>query len=162
VTAHVAPRAGDGRLQIAANKRALFKFTVLEKFEAGLELLGTEVKSLRDRAVAFGDSYAQFRGNQLYLVKLNIAPYEPASWANHEPERPRRLLMHRRELDRLSGQLRQKGHALIPAVLYFRKGWAKVELALVTRRTGSDKRRAIRDRETRRDLDRARKSRGRD
>jgi SsrA-binding protein len=152
----------DGVLRVAANKRALFKFSVVEKFEAGIQLTGTEVKSVRNRNVSFGDSHVAFRGRELYLVKLNISKYDPASWANHEPERPRRLLMHRQELDRLIPRLQQKGFSLVPAAIYFRNGWAKVELALVTRRTGADKRMAIRERENRRDVDRARKMRGRE
>ncbi len=151
----------DGRRQVAVNKKALFKFQLIEKVEAGMELTGTEVKSLRERNVSFTDSYAQFRGGNLYLYNLNIARYEPGSFANHEPTRPRRLLLHRRELDKLMPRLQQKGHTLVPIAIYFRGGWAKVELALVTAKTAGDKRRTIRERETRRDMDRARKLRGR-
>jgi SsrA-binding protein len=148
-----------GRKVIAVNKKALFKFQVVEKYEAGIALLGTEVKSLRDRAVNFTDSYARFAGNgsELYLFNLNIAVYEPASRMNHQPTRPRKLLMHRRQLERLAGRLRQKGMTLVPTAIYFSGPWAKVELALVTAKTHGDKRRTIIEREARRDLDRARK-----
>lgn len=149
-----------GADRLAVNKKGLFKFVVLEKFEAGIELLGSEVKSLRDRNVSFTDSYCQFRGEELFVLNLNIARYDPASFANHEPTRPRKLLMHKRELSRLKGQLAQKGQTLIPVSIYFRKGWAKVELGLATNKTGADKRRAIKDRETKRDMARARKWRG--
>ena len=152
----------SGRRRVAVNKKALFKFQVIEKFEAGMELLGSEVKSLRGRNVSFTDSYAQFRGGNLYLFNLNISRYDPAAFANHEPTRPRRLLLHRRELDKLIPLLQQKGHTLVPISIYFRGGWAKVEVALVTHKTAGDKRRTIRDRETKRDMDRARKMRGRD
>jgi len=151
----------DGRRKVAVNKKALFKFRVLEKFEAGMELLGTEVKSLREGKVGFTDSYAQFRDADLYLLNLNIARYAPASWTNHEPTRPRRLLLHRQELDRLMPKVRQKGNALVPLAVYFRGGWAKVELGLVVHKTGADKRRTIRDREAKRDMERARKMEGR-
>jgi SsrA-binding protein len=150
----------DGRKQVAVNKKGLFKFKVLEKLEAGIELAGTEVKSLRERNVSFTDSYAQFRGDELYLFNLNIARYDPASFANHDPERPRRLLLHRRELNKLIGRLQQKGHTLVPIAIYFRNGWAKVELGLAVSKTGADKRRAIKDRETKRDMARAKKWRG--
>ncbi len=153
-----APRSGGK--QLAVNKKGLFKFAVLEKFEAGIELVGSEVKSLRSRNVTFTDSYCQFRGDELFILNLNIARYDPASIANHEPARPRKLLMHKRELSRLKGQLQQKGHTLIPVSIYFKQGWAKLELGLATNKTGADKRRSIKDREVKRDMDRARKSRG--
>ncbi len=151
-----------GRRRVAVNKKGLFKFQVIEKFEAGMELRGTEVKSLRQRNVSFTDSYARFRGGNLYLYNLNISRYDPASFANHEPTRPRRVLLHRRELDKLIPRLQQKGYTLVPISIYFSGGWAKVELALVTHKTAGDKRRTIRERETKRDMDRARKLRGRD
>jgi SsrA-binding protein len=148
-----------GRKTIAVNKKALFKFQVLDKFEAGISLVGTEVKSLRDRGVNFTDSYARFAGdgNELFLFNLNISIYEPASRMNHQPTRPRKLLLHRRELERLAGQLCQRGMTLVPTAIYFHGPWAKVELALVTAKTPGDKRRTIIEREARRDLDRARK-----
>jgi SsrA-binding protein len=151
----------DGRRDVAVNKKGLFKFKLLEKFEAGIELTGTEVKSLRDSNVSFTDSYCQFRGDELFVLNLNIARYDPGSFANHEPTRPRKLLMHRRELGRLKAQLQQKGNTLIPVSIYFRNGWAKMQLGLAVHKTGADKRRNIKDREAKRDMDRARKFRGR-
>jgi SsrA-binding protein len=151
----------SGRKQLAVNKKGLFKFAILEKFEAGISLLGTEVKSLRNRNVSFTDTYCQFRGDQLFILNLNIAHYDPAAFTNHEPTRPRKLLMHKRELSRLKGQLQQKGHTLIPIAIYFKEGWAKLELGLATNKTGADKRRSIKDREVKRDMDRARKLGGR-
>jgi SsrA-binding protein len=155
------PDAEGRRREVAVNKKGLFKFNLLEKFEAGIELTGTEVKSLRNRNVSFTDSYCQFRGDELFVLNLNIARYDPASFANHEPTRPRRLLMHRRELGRLRSQLQQKGNTLIPVSIYFRNGWAKLQLGLAVNKTGADKRRSIKDREAKRDMDRARKYRGR-
>ncbi len=153
-------KKGKASGRLAVNKKGLFKFMVVEKFEAGIELLGSEVKSLRNRNVSFADSYCQFRGDQLFVFNLNIAHYDPASMANHEPTRPRKLLMHKRELSRLKGQLTQKGHTMIPVSIYFRKGWAKLEVGLATNKTGADKRRSIKDREVKRDMDRAKKFRG--
>jgi SsrA-binding protein len=149
----------DGRRQVAVNKKALFKYNLVEKFECGIELAGTEVKSLRERNVSFIDSYCQMRNGNLYVVKLNISRYEPASWTNHDPVRPRRLLLHRREIDRLSAQVTQKGNTIVPIAIYFKNGWAKLEIALVTHKSAPDKRRQIKDREVKRDLDRARKMR---
>jgi SsrA-binding protein len=146
---------------IAQNKKALFKYQLVEKIEAGIQLLGTEVKSLRDHQVNFTDSYARFDGNEIFLFNLNIAVYEPASRMNHDPIRTRKLLLHRRELERLAGKLRQRGFTLVPTAIYFSGPWAKVELGLVTHKTAGDKRQAIKDREARRDLDRARKYRDR-
>ena len=147
----------SNKKDIAVNKKALFKYNLVDKFECGIELTGTEVKSLRDRNVSFVDSYAQFRGNELYLMKLNIARYKAGSWTNHEPERPRRLLLHRSELNRLAGRVRQKGNTIVPIALYFKNGWAKVQIALVTHKTGADKRQTMKERDAKRDLDRARK-----
>lgn len=146
---------------VAQNKKALFKYLLVEKIEAGIELRGTEVKSLRDHKVNFTDSYARFDGNELFLFNLNIAVYEPASRMNHEPDRTRRLLLHRRELEKLAGKLRQRGFTLVPLAIYFSGPWAKVELALVTAKNAGDKRRTIIDREAKRDLARARKYRDR-
>ena len=146
---------------VAHNKKALFKYQVVEKLEAGIELVGTEVKSLRDHQVNFTDSYARFDGNEIFLFNLNIAVYEPASRMNHAPTRKRRLLLHRRELSRLGGKLRQKGFTLVPLAVYFSGPWAKVELGLVTAKTAGDKRRSIMDRENKRVLERARKYRDR-
>jgi len=146
---------------VAQNKKALFKYQLVEKLEAGIQLLGTEVKSLRDHQVNFTDSYARFDGNEIFLFNLNIAVYEPASRMNHDPIRKRKLLLHRKELERLGGKLRQRGFTLVPIAIYFSGPWAKVELGLVTHKTAGDKRQTIKDREARRDLDRARKCRDR-
>jgi len=149
------------RHPVAHNKKALFKYQVVEKLEAGIELLGTEVKSLRDHQVNFTDSYARFDGRELFLFNLNIAVYEPASRMNHQPTRVRKLLLHRRELERLAGKLRLKGFTLVPVSIYFSGPWAKVEMGLVSAKNAGDKRRAIMDRESKRDLARARKYRDR-
>jgi SsrA-binding protein len=161
VSARAKPVAAAKRHAVAVNKKALFKYQVVEKLEAGIELVGTEVKSLRDHQVNFTDSYARFEGTELFLFNLNIAVYEPASRMNHAPTRRRKLLLHRRELERLAGKLRQKGFTLVPVSVYFLGPWAKVELGLVTSKTAGDKRRSIMDRENKRDLARARKFRDR-
>lgn len=149
---------GEGRKLVASNRKARFNFEILESFEAGLELRGSEVKSLRDGGASFTDSYARFQGQELFLFNLNVAPYAPAAQFSHEPTRPRRLLLHRRELGRLLGKLSQGGATLVPLSVYFRGGWAKVELGLARHRARADRRQAIRERETRRELDRARKA----
>ena len=156
-----AKAAAPPRHLVASNKKALFKYQVIEKLEAGMELLGTEVKSLRDHQVNFTDSYARFDGDQIFLFNLNIANYEPAAGTNNPPTRKRRLLLHRRELERLAGKLRQRGFTLVPLSIYFRGPWAKVELGLVAAKNAGDKRRTIMDREAKRDLERARKRRDR-
>jgi SsrA-binding protein len=143
--------AGD----IATNRQASFRYQLLEKWECGIQLQGSEVKSLRDGAVQLKDSYAEVRDGEVWLQNMHIAPYKPASRENHEPERPRKLLMHRREIERLIGKTAEKGLTLVPTRIYFKGPRAKVELALARGKEGKDKRRAIKERETRRDIERA-------
>jgi len=145
-------------VQVAVNRKAKFKYEILESFEVGLALTGGEVKSLRDHKVSLSDSYAAFRGAELYLLNLDIAPYKHAGYATHEPKRPRKLLLHRRELRKLAGKVSQRGFTLIPLGVHFNnRGWAKVRLGLARGRQLYDKRRAIREREQKRDM--ARQSR---
>lgn len=153
-----AERAPKDEVQpVGENRKARFEYEVLETFEAGLALDGSEVKSLRAHKVGFADSYAAARGGELWLLNLNIPEYEPAARANHAPARPRKLLLHRREIARLAGKVREKGLTLVPLSIYFRRGWAKVRLALVRGRTQYDKRHALRDREARREIARAKR-----
>jgi SsrA-binding protein len=140
---------------VATNRQASFRYHLLEKFECGIQLQGSEVKSLRDGSVQLKDAYAEIRGGEVWLQNMHIAPYKPAAGENHDPERPRKLLMHRREIERLVGKTAERGLTLVPTRVYFKGPRAKVELALGRGKERHDKRRAIKDRETRREIDRA-------
>jgi len=140
---------------IVSNRRARHDYHVLEKFEAGIELRGTEVKSLRDGHMVLKDSYADIIQGQLYLVGAHISPYERGNVWNHEAERTRKLLMHRKEIDRLEAQVGEKGLTLVPLSVYFKEGKAKVELGLCRGKHTVDKRHTIREREVKREMDRA-------
>jgi len=144
---------------IAENRRARHDYQLLERFEAGLVLQGTEVKSLRAGRATLGQAWADVREGEAWLQGAEIAVYEQGNRANHEPTRPRKLLLHRRELDRLHGQLREKGLTLVPTKLYFKDGKVKVELALARGKDVRDKRRAIAERDAQRQIERALKSR---
>ena len=148
-------RGGDEVKTIASNRRARFDFEVEDTFEVGLALTGSEVKSLRAGNVSLSDAYAQPRGDELFLFNCRIGEYQPASYAGHAPLRERRLLLHRAELDRLRAKVEQRGYTLVPLSLYFKGGWAKVELGLARGRTHGDRRDAIAERETKREIDRA-------
>jgi SsrA-binding protein len=140
---------------VATNRQASFRYHLLEKWECGIQLQGSEVKSLRAGAVQLKDAYAEIRERELWLQRMHIAPYKPAASENHDPERPRKLLMHRREIERLIGKTTERGLTLVPTRVYFKGPRAKVELALARGKERHDKRRAIRERETRREIDRA-------
>lgn len=140
---------------IATNRRARHEYEILETVEAGLVLRGTEVKSLRAGLVNFKDSYATIRNDEGWLVGCHISPYSHGTDANHEPERDRKLLLHRRELGRLTGKIAERGLTLVPLRLYFKGGRAKVELGLARGKKLHDKRSALREREVRREMDRA-------
>jgi len=140
---------------VATNRKARHNFDILETYEAGLSLLGSEVKSMRAGNVDLKDAYASIRDGEAWLEQVHIAPYPFARDGGHEPGRPRKLLMHRREIDRLAGTLAEKGLTLVALSIYFTNGKAKVELGLARGRRTIDKRRAIRDREEQREMDRA-------
>jgi SsrA-binding protein len=144
---------------IAENRRARHDYHFLERVEAGLVLQGSEVKSLRQGHAVLQRAYADPRDGELWLVGLHIPPYEQASIEPHEPDRDRKLLLRRREIDKLSSQVAERGLTLVPTRLYFKDGRAKVELALARGKEGRDKRRDIAERETRRRLERELKSR---
>ncbi|RKH06569.1 SsrA-binding protein SmpB [Corallococcus sp. CA053C] len=146
--------AEPGVKLIAENRRARFDYTVDEKVEAGLELTGSEVKSLRDGIANLSDSYALQKGNELFLLNAHIGSYKAASVFDHLPTRGRKLLMHRSEIDRWTAKVRERGYSIIPLVLYFRKGRAKVELGLCRGKTHEDRRHDIKERETKREMDR--------
>jgi len=150
-----APASGD----VATNRRARQKFELIEKFEAGIVLLGTEVKALREGNAQMGDAYAVIDDGEVWLRNLHIPHYAPATINNHEPERPRKLLLHRGEIERLIGTAQQKGLTLIPSRIYFKGPKAKVELALAKGKEGRDRRRDIADRDVQRDVEREFKGR---
>jgi len=138
---------------IATNRRARHEYEILETVEAGLVLRGTEVKSLRDGLVNFKDSYASVRNGEGWLLGCHINPYSHGTDANHDPERDRKLLLHKREIARLSGKISERGLTLVPLRLYFKDGRAKVELGLARGKKLHDKRATLREREVRREMD---------
>jgi SsrA-binding protein len=140
---------------VASNRQASHRYHLLERWECGLVLQGTEVKALRDGKAQIKDGYASVRDGEVWLHNVHIPPYGPASRENHEPERPRKLLMHKREIDRLIGKTREKGLTLVPTRLYFSNGRAKVEIALARGKDVGDKRHAIKEREMKREMERA-------
>jgi len=152
----------SGRVKIvASNRRARRNYTILDTYEAGLVLLGSEVKSLRDGRMELKDSYGDIRRGEAYLVGAHIGPYDFSRDGGHEPERERKLLLHRREIDRIAGAIAEKGLTLVPLQVYFKDGKAKVELALARGKTTVDKRHTLRDREHAREMERAARRRSR-
>ena len=143
--------AGD----VATNRQASYRYDLLERLECGLVLTGTEVKALREGAAQIKDGYAAVRDGELWLQNVHIPPYGPAARENHEPERDRKLLVHRRELERLIGKTQERGLTLVPTRLYFKGPHAKVEISLAKGKDVRDKREGIRERESKREMDRA-------
>jgi SsrA-binding protein len=141
---------------VATNRQASFRYNLLERFECGIVLTGTEVKSMREGGVQLKDSYAVVRDGEVWLIGMYIAPYGPAARDNHDPERQRKLLLHRREIDRLIGQTRERGLTLVPTRVYFSQpgSRAKVEIAVARGKDVFDKRESIRRRDTARDVER--------
>ena len=144
---------------IAENRRARHDYQLLERVEAGLVLTGTEVKSLRDGRVTLAHAFADIRDGEAWLHGVEIATYDHGNRANHEPTRPRKLLLHRREIDSLYGKVREKGLTIVPTRLYFKDGRANVELAVARGKEQRDKRRDVAERDARRQMERAVKSR---
>ena len=140
---------------VASNRYASYRFDLLDRLECGIALQGTEVKALRGGGAQLKDGYALVRDGELWLHNVHIPPYGPAAADNHEPERDRRLLAHRRQIDKLSAQVKEKGLTLVPTRMYFSGGRAKVEIALAKGKDRFDKREALKERETKRDMDRA-------
>lgn len=140
---------------VATNRNARRNYEVLDTYEAGLVLLGSEVKSVRAGQMELKDSYGDIRKGEAYLVNAHIAPYDYAHEGGHDPERMRKLLLHRRQIDRVAGSLAEKGLTLVPMRVYFKDGNAKVELALARGKRTVDKRRSLRDREHQREMERA-------
>lgn len=141
------------------NRKARHEYHIDETYEAGIALTGTEIKSIRAGKANLQDSYARVENGELILYNMHISPYEQGNRFNHEPKRPRKLLMHKREIMRLLGLTREKGLSLIPLQLYFKRGWVKVELALARGKKKFDKREDIAARDAKREMDRAMKNR---
>ncbi len=148
-----------GEKLIADNRRARHDYHLLDRVEAGVMLTGTEVKSLREGKTSLQRAYAEVSENEAWLVGMHIPEYLQGNRANHDPDRPRKLLLHRREIDRMYGQVREKGVTLVPTRMYFKDGRVKVEIALARGKELHDKRRDIADREARRQLEREIKAR---
>lgn len=141
------------------NRKARHDYFIHEAIEAGMELKGTEVKSLRAGRANLKDSYAEIKNNEIYVQNMHISPYEQGNIFNHDPLRPRRLLLHKAEIVRLFSKTREKGFTLVPLKIYFKRGRAKMELALVSGKHNYDKRQALAERTARRDIARAMKER---
>ena len=151
----------DGYDLVADNRKARFDFFVEETVEAGLALVGTEVKSLRAHRANLRDSYARVKNGEIFLHGVHIGAYAPAGQFSHTETRPRKLLMHRREIDRFWGRVRERGYSLIPLRIYFREGHAKVEIGLAKGKKSYDKRAAIASKTSRREIERSLKDRNR-
>ena len=142
----MASPAKNARTKLAANRKAFHDYFVLERYEAGIELRGTEVKSARDASLSLSGAFARVENDEVILFHLNIPPYEHGNRFNHEPDRPRRLLLHRREIAKLRAETEQKGHALVPLSVYLKRGRVKVELGVCKGKRQSDKRETLRRR----------------
>ena len=144
-----------GRKTVATNRKARHDYHIEAVLEAGLVLTGTEVKSLRAGRASLADGFATVSGGEVWLEGVHIPEYGHGTWTNHEPRRRRKLLLHREEIERLAGQTREKGLTLVPLALYFVDGRAKVEIGLARGKRSYDKRQALRERQDRREADRA-------
>ena len=156
------PRAASGAAAtktVATNRKAFHDYFIEDRAEAGLVLTGTEVKSLREGRAQLKDSYVQFRSGEAFLVGAHISPYGAGSWTNHLPERERKLLLHRREIERWASAVSTRGLTCVPLTLYFKGSRAKAEIALVKGKKLHDKRDAIRNRDLKREADRAMRNR---
>lgn len=151
--------AGQTVKLVADNRKARFDYTVVDTLEAGLELLGSEVKSIRENGIQLKDSYIVIKNGQAYLQAAHIAPYRASSYLNHEPERLRRLLLNKLQIERLERSIAEKGFTCIPLKLYFKGRWAKLELGIVKGKNVGDKRESIKSRDVERELRQARSKR---
>ena len=140
---------------VATNRKAFHEYFISDTFEAGIALLGTEIKSVRAGRVSLQDGYVSFEQGEAWLLNVHIAQYDPASRQNHDPRRRRKLLLHRREIDRLAAKVQEKGFTVIPTRLYLKDGRAKVEIGLAKGKRLYDKREAIAKRDSQRQVDRA-------
>ncbi len=149
----------DGIKVVARNRKARHDYEIVDTFECGIVLRGSEVKSLRGAQIELKDAYADIRDGEVWLERAHIAPYGFSAGGGHDPERPRKLLLHRREIDRLVGKINEAGLTLVPLQVYFKNGKAKVEIALAKGRRTYDKRQRIRERMEQREMDRAQRHR---
>jgi SsrA-binding protein len=145
----------DGIKVVARNRKAQHEYFLDDRFEAGLVLRGTEIKSIRAGQVSLQEAYVVMEAGEAWLLGAHVAPYEPASSANHDPTRKRKLLLHRRELAKIHREIRQKGYTLVPTRMYLKQGRAKLEIALAKGKRKYDKRRQIKEREAERQVERA-------
>lgn len=150
---HKGVMGNEGKI-VCQNKKAYYEYTILEKYEAGMVLLGTEVKSLREGKGNLKDSYASIRDGEIFLYNCHISPYSHTGQEGHEPLRTRKLLLTSREINKLSGKVEEKGLTLVATKIYFKNGLAKIEIALAKGKKLHDKRKAIQEKEVKRDLDR--------
>jgi SsrA-binding protein len=146
---------------VARNRRASHDYHLLDRFEAGIELTGTEIKSVRSHNVSIRHGFVQVRDSELWLFDVHIAPYERAGYEKHDPDRPRKLLLHRREISKIIGSITTKGLTMVPTMMYLKNGWAKVEVALAKGKKQYDKRAALRKRDADRQVERALRDRQR-
>jgi SsrA-binding protein len=149
----------SGLKVIATNRKAAHDFTLEDRYEAGLVLKGTEIKSIRSGRVNLSDGYVQPQDGELWLFNVHIAPYDPSGRHGHEPRRPRKLLLHRREINRLISRVQERGYTIVPLRLYLKGGRAKVEIALARGKRQYDKRQAIAKQDAQREIERAMKER---
>ena len=149
----------SGRQVVASNRKARHDYHIEDTFEAGISLMGTEVKALRAGRCSLVDGFAQFTGDELWLEGVHIPEYSQGTWTNHAPRRRRKLLLHREELTKIESKIREKGRTIVPLAVYFKDGRAKVEIALATGKRQYDKRQALRERQDKREADRAMHSR---
>lgn len=148
-----------GRKLVASNRKARHDYHIEDTYEAGLALWGTEVKALRAGRCSLVDGFAQFTDGELWLEGVHIPEYTQGTWTNHAPRRKRKLLLHREELDKIEGKIREKGRTIVPLAVYFKDGRAKVEIAIATGKRQYDKRQTLRERQDRREAERAMHSR---
>ena len=143
--------AGD----VASNRQAAYRYNLLDRWECGIELQGSEVKAIREGGVQLKDGYAALRDGEVWLHNVHIAPYQPAAREGHEPERPRMLLLHRTEIERMTGSISERGLTLVPTRVYFKGSRAKVEIALASGKDHYDKRRSLKEKDQKREIQRA-------
>ena len=151
----------QGRKVVASNRKARHDYIIEDTYEAGIALMGTEVKSLRMGRASLIDGYAAWRGDELWLEGVHIPEYVQGTWTNHTPRRRRKLLLHRAELDKIARKSSETGHTIVPLQLYFKDGLAKVEIAVAKGKRQYDKRHALRERQDNREAQRALSSKGR-
>ncbi|MBF0329285.1 MAG: SsrA-binding protein SmpB [Nitrospirae bacterium] len=144
---------------VCQNRKAYHDYTIEETLEAGIQLVGTEVKSLREGKANLKDSHAIIKGDEVFLLSCHVSPYSHGNIMNHDPLRTRKLLLHRKEIERMRGKMQQKGYTLVPLKIYFKGPFAKVELGLAKGKRTYEKREAIKEREAKRDIERVMKSR---